>query len=83
MSNMAGAGGIIATNHMGEVAKADGLTMAFFGTPFMQQALQDPALTVDISKFVWLGGFGQARDMFHPKGCGNRPGKCRPTARHR
>ncbi|MYG25698.1 MAG: hypothetical protein F4213_06690 [Boseongicola sp. SB0677_bin_26] len=59
VSNMAGAGGIVATNHMGEVAKADGLTLAFFATPFMQQALGDPALTVDLSKFIWLGGFGQ------------------------
>ena len=70
VSNMAGAGGIIATNHMGEVAKADGLTVAFFGTPFMQQALQDPALTVDISRFVWLGGFGQPAICFIRKDAG-------------
>ena len=71
VSNMAGAGGIIGTNHMGEVAKPDGLTMAFFATPFMQQALQDPALTVDISKFVWLGGLGQPAICFIRKDAGS------------
>ena len=70
VSNMAGVGGIVATNHMGDVVKADGLTVAFFATPFMQQALQDPALTVDISKFVWLGGFGQPTICFIRKDAG-------------
>ena len=70
VTNMAGAGGIVATNHMGEVAKADGLTLAFFATPFMQYALQDPALTVDISKFVWVGGFGQPTLCFIRKDAG-------------
>lgn len=70
VSNMAGAGGVVGTNHMGEAVKADGLTLAFFATPFMQQALQDPALTVDISKFVWLGGFGQPTICFIRKDAG-------------
>ena len=70
VTNMAGAGGIVATNHMGEVAKADGLTLAFFATPFMQYALKDPALTVDLSKFVWLGGFGQTAMCFIRKDAG-------------
>ncbi len=70
VTNMAGAGGLVATNYMGEVAKADGLTLAFFGTPFMQYALQDPALTVDLSNFVWLGGFGQPQLCFIRKDAG-------------
>ncbi len=71
VSNMPGAGGIVGTNHMGEVAKPDGLTLAFFATSFMQQVLEDPALTVDISKFVWLGGFGQPALCFVRKDAGS------------
>ena len=69
--NRAGAGGVIGTNYMGEVAKADGLTLAFFATPFMQQILEDPALTVDVSRFIWLGGFGQAPLCFIRKDAGS------------
>ena len=58
VSNMPGAGGITATNHMGQVANADGLTVAVFAAPIMQQVLSDPALAVDLSEFVWLGGTG-------------------------
>ena len=36
VSNMPGAGGIVGTNHLGEVAKPDGMTLAFFATSFMQ-----------------------------------------------
>ena len=71
VSNMPGAGGIVGTNHMGQVAKPDGLTLAFFATSFMQQVLEDPALTVDISKFVWLGGFGQPALCFVRKDAGS------------
>ena len=71
VTNMPGAGGLVATNYMGEVAKADGLTLAFSGTPFMQYALKDPALTVDLSKFVWLGGFGQPQLCFIRKDAGD------------
>ena len=71
VSNMPGAGGIVGTNHMGQVAKPDGLTLAFFATSFMQQVLKDPALKVDISKFVWLGGFGQPALCFIRKDAGS------------
>ncbi len=71
VSNMAGAGGIVGTNHMSEVVKPDGLTLAFFATSFMQQVLEDPALNADISKFVWLGGFGQPTLCFVRKDAGS------------
>ena len=59
VKNMPGAGGIAGTNYMGEVARPDGLTVAFFGPPLTQQLLQDSGLRVDLSEFVWLGGIGQ------------------------
>ena len=58
VKNMPGAGGITATNHMGNVVDADGLTLAIFAVPAMQKVLSDPALSVELSDFVWLGGTG-------------------------
>lgn len=58
VKNMPGAGGITATNHMGNVIDADGMTVAIFALPVMQQVLSDPALSVELSDFVWLGGTG-------------------------
>lgn len=68
--NMPGAGGIAATNYMGEVAKPDGLTVAFFGPPLTQQLLQDSGLRVDLSEFAWLGGIGQPLVCFIRKDAG-------------
>ena len=34
VNNMAGAGGIVGHNYLGEVAKADGLTMGYFTSQF-------------------------------------------------
>ena len=70
VKNMAGAGGIAATNFMGEVARPDGLTVAFFATPLTQQLLQDSGLRVDLSEFVWLGGIGQPLVCFIRKDAG-------------
>ena len=59
VKNMPGAGGIAATNFMGEVARPDGLTVGFFAPPLTQQLLQDSGIRVDQSEFVWLGGVGR------------------------
>lgn len=58
VKNMPGAGGITATNHMGNSVDADGLTVAIFALPVMQQVLSDEALSFKLSDFVWLGGTG-------------------------
>ena len=71
VKNMPGAGGIAAANFMGEAARPDGLTVAFFGTPLTQQLLQDTGLRVDLSKFVWLGGIGQPLVCFNRKDAGS------------
>ena len=54
VQNMAGAGGIIATNYLGEVAKPDGLTMSYFTGNFFNILLADPILRVDLAKFAYI-----------------------------
>ncbi|MDA0652166.1 MAG: hypothetical protein O3C49_02675 [Proteobacteria bacterium] len=52
--NMAGAGGVVATNFLGQSAKPNGLTMAYFTAIASTQAftpLKDAGLKVDSSKF--------------------------------
>ncbi len=63
VKNIAGAGGIIGSNFMGEVAKPDGRTIAIFTPPLISQLLEDPGLRVDFSDFIWLAGIG------HPQVC--------------
>ena len=53
---MGGAGGITATNYIGEIAKPDGLTAAYFTGSLFHQQLKDPGLRVDLSKFGFITG---------------------------
>jgi tripartite-type tricarboxylate transporter receptor subunit TctC len=53
---MGGAGGLTAVNYIGEVAKPDGLTAAYFTGSLFQHQIKDPALRVDISKFGFITG---------------------------
>lgn len=53
---MGGGGGLIAVNYLGEVAKRDGLTAAYFTGSLFQHQIKDPALRVDISKFGFITG---------------------------
>ena len=56
VQNMGGGGGLTAVNYVGEVAKPDGMTAAYFtGALFLQQ-IRDPALRVDLSKFGFITG---------------------------
>src|SRR5262247_4273870 len=47
---MGGGGGLTAVNYIGEVAKADGFTAAYFTGSLFQHQIKDSALRVDISK---------------------------------
>lgn len=67
VKNMPGAGGIIGSNFMGEVAKPDGMTVAIFTPPTISQLLDDPGLRVDFSKFTWLAGVGQPQVCYMRK----------------
>lgn len=53
---MGGAGGLTAVNYIGEVAKPDGFTAAYFTGSLFQHQIKDPALRVDISKFGFITG---------------------------
>lgn len=54
VNNMPGAGGITATNYLGEVGKPDGLTMAYFTGTFFNILLSDPTMRVDLAKFAYI-----------------------------
>lgn len=56
VQNMGGGGGLIAVNYIGEVAKPDGLTAAYFTGSLFQHQIKDPALRVDIGKFGFITG---------------------------
>ena len=56
VQNMGGGGGLIAVNYIGEVAKPDGFTAAYFTGALFQQQIKDQALRVDLSKFGFITG---------------------------
>jgi tripartite-type tricarboxylate transporter receptor subunit TctC len=56
VQNMGGGGGLIAVNYIGEVAKPDGYTAAYFTGSLFQHQIKDPALRVDIGKFGFITG---------------------------
>jgi len=53
---MGGGGGLTAVNYIGEVAKADGFTGAYFTVALFQHQIKDSALRVDIGKFGFVTG---------------------------
>jgi tripartite-type tricarboxylate transporter receptor subunit TctC len=56
VENMAGAGHLIAANHMYNVAKPDGLTIGHFhGGWFLYQLFKRPGIQFDAAKFEFLG----------------------------
>lgn len=67
VKNMPGAGGIIGSNYMGEVARPDGMTVAIFTPPTISQVLDDPGLRVDFTDFTWLAGVGQPQVCYMRK----------------
>jgi len=56
VQNMGGGGGLIAVNYIGEVAKADGFTAAYFTGSLFQHQIKDAALRVDLGKFGFVTG---------------------------
>lgn len=54
--NMGGAGGLVATNYLGEAAEPDGLTVSYFTSVYEFQLLEDPALTIDLRDLEMIGG---------------------------
>lgn len=61
VENMAGAGSLLAANHVYKIAKADGLTMGHFSGGFAySQVTGQPGIQLDMKKFVYVGAL--ARD---------------------
>lgn len=56
IKNKPGAGGIVGTNYFGAASKPDGLTVGVFSVALMPELMQDPALTVSHSDFIFVGG---------------------------
>jgi tripartite-type tricarboxylate transporter receptor subunit TctC len=56
VQNMGGGGGLTAVNYIGEVAKPDGFTAAYFTGSLFQHQIKDPALRVDIGTFGFITG---------------------------
>ena len=63
--NMPGGGGIIAANHVGQVAPKDGtvLTMVSQGLPIDQALQLSPSLRVDLRSFNWIGNLVNANQL--------------------
>lgn len=66
LHNMPGAGSLTAANYVYNVAKPDGLTMAFF-TPglFFNQLIGAKEVQFDWSKFVWIGSPEQTQRIIY------------------
>jgi tripartite-type tricarboxylate transporter receptor subunit TctC len=56
VKNLGGAGGMIGSNHLGEIAKPDGETIGFFTWNPVAQLTGDPGLRVEYSDFVFIAG---------------------------
>jgi tripartite-type tricarboxylate transporter receptor subunit TctC len=54
VQNMPGAGGVTGINFLGEVAKADGMTMGYFTGPYNHQMMKTPSLRVDLNKVPFI-----------------------------
>jgi tripartite-type tricarboxylate transporter receptor subunit TctC len=64
VENMAGAGSLIAANHVYKVAKPDGLVIGhFIGGLFLQQVLGKPGIEFDGRKFEYIGAPAQDNQM--------------------
>jgi tripartite-type tricarboxylate transporter receptor subunit TctC len=56
IKNVGGAGGLIGSNQLGEVAKPDGETMGFFTLDIVAQIVGNPSLRVSFTDFVLIAG---------------------------
>jgi tripartite-type tricarboxylate transporter receptor subunit TctC len=54
--NMAGAGGVIGANWLGEVAPPDGLTVGYFTGVASKSAIGEASLRIDVSKYAFVAG---------------------------
>ena len=61
---MPGAGGLVAANHLYNIAKPDGLTiLAVSRANYLDQMIGRPEVRTDFRKFSWIGSFNRAPMM--------------------
>lgn len=58
--NIAGAGGKVGSNYLGEVARRDGTVMGIFTISLIAEVLSDPALRITHADFSLIGGLGSS-----------------------
>ena len=64
VQNMPGAGGVVAANHLFNVAKPDGLTIAAISRAnYIEQIVGRPEVKADFRKFGWIGSFNKSPMM--------------------
>ncbi|MBI4526532.1 MAG: hypothetical protein HY695_22255 [Deltaproteobacteria bacterium] len=64
VQNMGGAGGVIASNHLYNIAKRDGLTIgALLRANYLEQMVGRPEVRFDFRKFSWIGSYNSAPMM--------------------
>jgi len=64
VQNMPGAGGIVAANHLYNVAKPDGLTIAAMSRAnYIEQMVGRPEVKTDFRKLSWIGSFNRSPMM--------------------
>ena len=64
VQNMPGAGGLVAANHLFNIAKPDGLTiLAVSRANYLDQMIGRPEVRTDFRKFSWIGSFNRAPMM--------------------
>ena len=64
VQNMPGAGGVVAANHLYNVAKPDGLTIAAMSRAnYIEQIVGRPEVKADFRKFGWIGSFNKSPMM--------------------
>ncbi|HXV82400.1 MAG TPA: tripartite tricarboxylate transporter substrate-binding protein [Candidatus Binatia bacterium] len=66
VQNMPGAGHMIAANHVYNIAKPDGLTLAgTLATLYIDQLVGQPEVKYDWAKFTWIGNAGKSPQMMY------------------
>ena len=64
VQNMPGAGGVVAANHLYNVAKPDGLTIAAMSRAnYIEQIVGRPEVKTDFRKLSWIGSFNKSPMM--------------------
>jgi tripartite-type tricarboxylate transporter receptor subunit TctC len=64
VQNMPGAGGVVAANHLYNVAKPDGLTIAAISRAnYIEQMVGRPEVKTDFRKLSWIGSFNKSPMM--------------------